>query len=195
MKFILVIIVVIVNVITGYAQKTKTDTKPLTTVISKKPVTKATPKTIVKKTTVAKTNESIQYTYKATQADSNYVKNVAIEMCKCMAPLTDSLHPIIISLYEDIVTLGDKKAEFNFKKATEKLSITAQDSIIQGIKNFESQKNNIEKCATTIENKYKNINFNGIAAKEDVYDYLFIYYLKQQCRFAGLLLEVGKKNN
>ncbi len=173
------------------AKKTKTSTTKTPTKSISKPITKSITKT-------SSNNETVIKNYKNTTADSVMIQAIATELCICMAPIFDSINPLVLTLLEETVTIGEKKADVNFRKALATMQPAEQMQLMPSIaklKQINVKDGDFEKCILTAELKTKKINLDYNPAKENAYDNLLNYYLKKQCKTVGLLLEYGKKTN
>ncbi len=199
------IVTLLMNTLITVAQKPKVGAKattPKTIKLISKPTTKPVAKTTIKPKTVtlkpATPKPEPVSVYRPTVKDSMFLKNAANDFCICMAPISDSLHPIAIAFLEESIVIGEKKAEVNFRKVIEKLPISEQGRLFLSIAKLQqiNVKDGVfDKCKTAFENKNKNVDLAYNNTKENVYDNLLLFYVKQQCRNAGLLLEMGQKKD
>jgi hypothetical protein len=130
--------------------------------------------------------------------DSTLVNTVSLEICACMAPSLDSLHPAIVTMLEETLIKGDKIAQQNFEKTMRKMSPEDQKKLGENLEILDklgTKDSGFTLCANKIDEKFNTIDFTKNKNKEKAFDKLLIYFTKKNCKTVGIFLALGNKKS
>ncbi len=133
--------------------------------------------------------------YINTKIDTAITTMMALEVCKCMSPKLDSLHPLIFDLLENTAKKGEKEAQELFTEALVKLSPESQKKLMADIEKLDSDGPDSifgnDDCMKALDDKFEKIDMDDKPGREKAIEKLFMNMMKQSCPKAGTIMELG----
>ncbi len=130
------------------------------------------------------------------QSSEERIKSLANDMCDCIAPSLDTLHPALKSLMIDMAEQGEDSATLRFAawyaKASEKDMAIINRQLAMLDKG--DQMPGLQDCESTLSAKYPETVEDLKTTDKVLYEKLAAHMMKTpKCKFLGAMLKIGAK--